>query len=233
MTQFIAAEGLSALVAAAEQIADARGERGSETPVSHPTGEESLSSPLDIRTELRSMTTAFARQMARLSSRLDSLSERVDGSATPRRVDLRDPVAATAFSSPLERNPALWCDRPLDEPIPNDTPVWPDEEDPALEDEPSESTDGCQLHQVSTATGALLKEAFSAVTTNGTRRRWRRVYGMPAVDATKCPKLDGTLKTQLPKEGKDGTASSHASRHSYWMPSDCWRVCWSSHKPDA
>ena len=144
------------------------GERGSETPVSHPTGEESRASPCDIRTELCSMTTAFARQMARLSSRLDLLSETVDGSATPRRVDLRDPVAAIAFSSPSERNPALWCDCPVDEPIPNDTPVWPNEEDPALEDEPSESTDGCLLHQVSTVTGALLKEAFSAVTTNGT-----------------------------------------------------------------
>lgn len=79
MTQFIAAEGLSALVPTAKQITDAQGQQGSETRVAHPTGEEGLVPPLDIRTELRSMTTVFACQMVHLSSCLNSLSERVDG----------------------------------------------------------------------------------------------------------------------------------------------------------
>ena len=62
---------------------------------------------------------------------------------------------------------------------------------------------GCALFQVSSATELLLKDAFTRTVANGTRRRWREHYGMPASRFTKCPKLDTTLKSKLPKTCKD------------------------------
>ena len=198
-------EGLCALLAAANHVA--QGGQGSEALSAHPVGNEGRAlaehnPEADIRTELRALSATFARQMARLSSRLDSLSERVDATESP--AGTPDPVAASSIASPAERNPALWCDRSLNEPIPTNPVIWPDEEDGTPEDEPADDAEGCKLHPVTVATGGLLKESFSNAVPNGTRRKWRRVYGMPAADATKCPKLDGTLKTQVPKEGKDG-----------------------------
>ena len=64
---------------------------------------------------------------------------------------------------------------------------------------------GCQLHQVSTATESLLKESCAQKSVpNSTRQQWRQVYGMPACDATKCPRLDTTIKAQVSKACKDG-----------------------------
>lgn len=107
------------------------------------------------------------------------------------------PAFVPSTSQTAVHTPVLWCDRPLDEPIPTELITWPD-------DDPAESErDGCQLNKVSQETEVLLKEAFSKPVSNGTRRRWRKAYGMPACDNTKCPKLDNTVKAQLPRECKD------------------------------
>jgi hypothetical protein len=66
-----------------------------------------------------------------------------------------------------------------------------------------DDTKGCPLYQVSAATEAFLTEAFTNPVPNTTRRRWRRTYGIPATDVTKCPKLDNTLRAQVPKNGKE------------------------------
>ena len=39
---------------------------------------------------------------------------------------------------------------------------------------------------------------------NTTRHKWRQTYGMSACDSTKCPKLDTTLRAEVPKACKDG-----------------------------
>ena len=105
--------------------------------------------------------------------------------------------------------------------LPTDPPRWDDEDgseeessdvgraDAADFTDPAEAddADGCPLQRVSASTGKLLQEAFAKPVPNATRRRWRRTYGMPATDVTKCPKLDTTLRPQVPKDGKDGDRS--------------------------
>ena len=60
---------------------------------------------------------------------------------------------------------------------------------------------------MSEATGSVLKEAFSRPVANTTRRRWRRTHDMPTCDDTKCPKLDNTVKAQVPNDCKDANRS--------------------------
>ena len=93
-------------------------------------------------------------------------------------------------------HPLLWCDRDTNEPPPTDALTWPDKED--VEDE-----QGCQLHKVSARTEALLKDTFGRSVQNSVRRRWKKTYGMPACEQTRCPKLDNVLKSQVPKTCKD------------------------------
>ena len=98
--------------------------------------------------------------------------------------------------------PSLWADRNPEkssETILTTSSFWC-EDDPELNGEDQ----GCQLHRVSAAKEMLLKEAFSKLEQNGMRCRWRQKYGMPAFENTKCPKLDTTLKAQVPKACKDG-----------------------------
>ena len=78
---------------------------------------------------------------------------------------------------------------------PDEVLTWPDDVEP--------EEHGCPLHRVSSATEALLKDAFSKTVPNDTRRRWQKQFGMPASDHTKCPKLDTTLKARLPKQCKE------------------------------
>ena len=79
--------------------------------------------------------------------------------------------------------------------------MWPDDDDHTVDE--GDDNDGCQLHCMSTGTQSLLTEAFAKTVPNSTRRHWRKTYGVPASDMTKCPKLDNTLRTQIPKDGKD------------------------------
>lgn len=99
-------------------------------------------------------------------------------------------------------NPASQT-APLYEPLPTGLIVWPNDKEGA--ETSSDKTNECQLHHVSPNTEATLVEIFSGPTSNTTRQMWRKGYGMPAMDCTKCPKLDNTLKTQVPKEGKNAS----------------------------
>ena len=78
---------------------------------------------------------------------------------------------------------------------PDEVLTWPDDVEP--------EEHGCPMHGVSSATEALLKDAFLKTVPNDTRCRWRKQFGMPASDYTKCPKLDTTLKARLPKQCKE------------------------------
>ena len=55
---------------------------------------------------------------------------------------------------------------------------------------------GCQLHQVSAHSESLLKEAFGKPVPNRTRCRWRKTHHAR-------PKLESTLRAQVPKACKD------------------------------
>ena len=192
-------EGLSALAAAAKHL-----RHGAETPAldrsSDPIDQSAESD--EVRQVLREMSETFSRQMAAMSGQLSTLSERLDNVERPgRQRSVQDTILDSAISTESERISHLWCDRPLDEPLPREPLSWPDEDDAA--DDGTDDADGCQLHRVTPATENVLRDAFSKTVPNATRRRWRRTYGMPASDHTKCPKLDATLRPQVPKEGKD------------------------------
>lgn len=103
-------------------------------------------------------------------------------------------------ATPHLSHPADWAGRSLDKPPPEGHLVWSDEEDddPASENglngvPDDDGADVCPLHKLSAATEATLAEAFAKPVANNTRRRWQKMFGMPATDITKCPKLDNTL----------------------------------------
>ena len=52
-------------------------------------------------------------------------------------------------------------------------------------------------------TESLLQETFTRTALNGTRHKWCEIYGMPSSWFTKCPKLNTTLKSKVPKQSKD------------------------------
>ena len=160
-----------------------------------------------VAEELRKMSETFTTHLSNISNKVDSLAERVD------IVEKRpSPSVSIASGSEnrrqgrLSESPdTLWADRDPDERLvcdPDEVLIWPDDEDLSVHGE-----QGCQLHRVSPATESLLKEAFSKTVPNGTRRLWREQYGMPASDYTRCPKLDTTIKSRLPKQCKDADRS--------------------------
>ncbi len=146
-----------------------------------------------MRELLEQMSQSIATQLSFINHKVVSLAERVDsvekGGSNPTT------PAATATTTPSHSGlPHLWADREVSTLCsfdPDELLVWPE-------------TQGCQLHRVSEATKSLLKETFTKSVPNGTRRRWRQAFGMAAFDATKCPKLDATIKAQVPKPCKDG-----------------------------
>ena len=160
-----------------------------------------------VAEELRKMSETFTAHLSNISNKVDSLAERVDV------VEKRpSPPSSSSFVTSGSENRRLsespdtpWADRDPDERLvcdPDEILIWPDNEDLSVQGE-----QGCQLHRVSTATESLLKEAFSKTVPNGTRRRWREQYGMPATDYTRCPKLDTTIRSRLPKQCKDADRS--------------------------
>ena len=173
------------------------------------------------KTVTSNLSGLLARKVSTLAKRMYKFEQQ---GPRPRSASVQ-PTPGRA-PRPTARNyvqPRLWCDRPLHEPIPTDPIKWDDEEEEAEDTlvdtnrtdeadntetveplETDDDTEGCPLHQVSAATEAFLTEAFTKPIPNTTRRRWRWTYGMPATDMTKCPKLDNTLRAQVPKNGKDG-----------------------------
>ena len=148
------------------------------------------------------MSANFSAYLSVVTNQVASLSERVDNAEwAPRAEPEQQSRPSSRAETPASQTTPLWCDRPLDKPLPTGPIVWPDDKEDV--ETGSDEADGCQLHRVSPTTEASLVEMFSAPASNATRRRWRKAYGMPATDCTKYPKLDNTLKTQVPKEGKD------------------------------
>ena len=201
--------GLDALAIAALEVEPSSDAEGESETRRNPQGDRVP--PPDAATELRQMmmeiSETFTRQMSALNRRMDNLErEPSSQSSTPR-------ISHTSRSRDSYQPPRLWADRPLNEPLPDQPLVWPDEdeddrrEERGAGEEAAEADDGCALHRVSAATETLLDEAFSKTVSNNTRRRWRTVHGMPATDATKCPKLDLTLRPQIPKEAREADRS--------------------------
>ena len=146
------------------------------------------------------------------------------------------PEAASTY-----RPARLWAHQLLhSKPFPNLPTHWEDKDTSSnttgASDEdsnPSASADnkkGCLLIQVSTATEVILKGAFSEPVPNPTRRRWRKKFGMPTTDTTKCPKLDLMLRTQVPKDRRDADWSLSRLQNLYWTPWGHLRKSWSYNK---
>ena len=123
--------------------------------------------------------------MQRLSQRLDSIAEKVDGS-----IDQDTVTESPAISCPAM---TLWADRLLDS-LP--MPQWgQDEESPDIE--------GRKLVEVSESTRKAIKTAFEKPLPNAARLQTRKTYSFPMIEDTKCPKLDTVVKQNLSKKVKD------------------------------
>ena len=205
--------GLYVLADAAAEAESSQSDNESET---HFSTRDRTSAPSDTATELRQVMTEmsafFSRQMECLTRRMESFEQRYTSSHTSRSRDSTAHTSSRSRVSPYQP-PRLWADRPLNEPLPQGPIVWPDEDDDeidgndAAETADTDDSDGCALHKVSKDTASLLGEAFSKPVANSTRRRWRMTYGMPALDATKSPKLDTMIRPQIPKDAKEADRS--------------------------
>lgn len=154
-----------------------------------------------MRRLLERMSSTITTQLSSVNDKVESLAQRVEAvektGANPTAQSARTaatPVPAQSGTS------HLWADRDVSAFDPDELLVYP-EDDPELIE--TDEAQGCQLHRVSAATESQLKDVFAKTVPNGTRRRWRQAFGMPACDATKCPKLDATIKAQVPKACKD------------------------------
>ena len=165
---------------------------------------------------MREMLATFGDQMDRLHRRMDSLKRERGAPSLPNTlVRSRDPPSVFSNSrshDSLYELPRLWVDRPLKEPLPPLPLVWPDDDVEVQTNIPdgaqmeANDNDGCTLHKVTKPTSSLLGEAFSKPVINAMRRRWRLTYEMPALYATKSPKLD-MLWPQISKEAKEADRS--------------------------
>ena len=156
-----------------------------------------------MRELLEQMSATIATQLSSVNHKVESLAERV-ASVEKSGSNPRTPAATAASSSSQSapETPNLLADRDISTFDPDELLVHQDGEDPELIG--TDEAQGCQLYQVSAVTKSLLKDTFTKTVPNGTRRRWRQAFGMPSCDATKCPKLDATIKAQVPKSCKDG-----------------------------
>ena len=69
-------------------------------------------------------------------------------------------------------------------------PRWPDDED---DDETGGDTQ--ELFEVSESTSALLKKSFASTLPYMQRSKLRRMFHVPKVEETRCPRLDSVFIT--------------------------------------
>ena len=151
------------------------------------------------------MSENISLQLGKFGFVVSALADRVsaieNGQSSARTTD-------NANIQVSENQRESWADRDPDEQASYDPllAVWPEDSDSELLGEAEQETemDGSGLKTVSEKTKAFLKEAFCRSVPNTTRRKWRQAHGMPNCEATKCPKLDTTVKAQISKAVKDG-----------------------------
>ena len=196
-------DGIAALLQAAGEVHDQMNAPGGRATVEAPT----VPSTSDITEQLRRMSETFSAHLTVITGKVDSLAERVDHVERERSPPTATPPPQTPAPGGSENQTPMtsttpWWQRDPNERLvvdPNEDLTWPDDTEPEEQ--------GCPLHTVSSTTEALLKDACSKTVSNDTRRRWRKQFGMPANDRTKCPKLDTTLKARLPKQCKENDRS--------------------------
>ena len=193
-------DGIAALLQAAGEVHDQMNAPGGRATVEAPT----VPSTSDITEQLRRMSETFSAHLTVITGKVDSLAERVDHVERERSPPTATPPPQTPAPGGSENQTPMTSTTPWWQRDPNERLVVDPNEDPD-DTEPEEQ--GCPLHTVSSTTEALLKDACSKTVSNDTRRRWRKQFGMPANDRTKCPKLDTTLKARLPKQCKENDRS--------------------------
>ena len=173
------------------------------------------------------MSETFTAHLSTIINRMDSLAKCMDS------VENRGRPRSPSLSSGSETYtpgpaPVSWADRHPNKRLiidPNKVLTWADEDD----EENNANQSGCHLYRVSLATESLLRDFFSRSIPNATRRCWRKVCGMPSGRFTKCPKLDTTLKSKLPKQSKDADRPLARPRHYCSMQLGPLSTCWSNY----
>ena len=88
--------------------------------------------------------------------------------------------------------PSLWCDRDPAETIDYSLPIYFSDEENECE----------QLVEVSEQTAKLLKFSCTRSVSNESRKKTRSAFSLPKVPATRTPRLDQFLKTEVTPQTK-------------------------------
>ena len=92
-----------------------------------------------------------------------------------------------------DRDPHEWFVQDLNEVL-----TWPDDRTRSI----AKSIKDALCFMCPRQPSCSLRMRSPELSQTGTRSRWHEHYGMPASKFTKCPKLDTTLKSKLPKHCK-------------------------------
>ena len=166
----------------------------------------------DLSSMLKSIRDEVACNYNSLRTEMQSISKRVEnveGTArapieTPAEQSLRqdNPVTnATRMEQSSGSQPSDWDEQSEDEAPDYEKAVfWHPEGD-------SNASEG-EKSKLSTTTAKIVEEAFSCSLPNDKRRNIKRKQPVPDTPYTKCPKLDNTVQSKLPKPAKDADRAS-------------------------
>lgn len=164
-----------------------------------------LPTPEGERTQLQGLTDAIKALARDVSSKMESLGERIEAlesDSTANRqplgpIDASTPALEVRTGSstpevPKENSrPRLWADRPpIEQPNYDEVIVFPDDYDDELEG-------NSKLFSVSESTEKLLRDSFTKGVSNPARKQWRERYGDPRCVQTRIPKMDKMVRDRL------------------------------------
>ena len=137
---------------------------------------------------------AVLDRLDEINKKFDALSRDVDDLKTTRDRS-RSPVRVIPPTPDVVRQPTLWADRDPNEVVDYNTPVH------FSDDEETEDF-GSNLVEVSEQTSKLLKTSCTRSVSNEVRKRTRSAFNLPRVPATRTPRLDQFLRSEIPQPVK-------------------------------
>ncbi len=142
-------------------------------------------------------------KLSEMNDRFGSLRQDVDNLMTNNRARSRSPVRLSTPVAGSSRHPSdqgdncstPWCDRDPSEKVDYSLPIY-------FSDEENGEDSSEQLVEVSEQTAKLLKNSCTRGVSNESRRKTRSAFHLPKVPATRTPRLDQFLKTEIPQPTK-------------------------------
>ena len=151
----------------------------------------------DLSSMLKTIRDEVASNYNSLHTEMQSISKRVENVEGTTRAPMETP----AEQSLRQDNPVPKDEQPKDEaPDYEGAVFWHPEGD-------FDASEG-EKSKLSTTTAKIVEEAFSCSLPNDKRRNIKRKQPVPDTPYTKCPKLDNTVQSKLPKPAKDADRAS-------------------------